>query len=151
MKRIAPLPFLAIVLLTASIFSCKQATGPKTNEELLIASPWYVNELQIDQNGTKFYYKRGGAGNTVNYDTHFNTFASDGTGFIYGPNAPAPLRWRFLDADKKVLSVTALFTGQTVDLIWEITEFSDTLLKYKETFTQNGVRYTNQGVRTSRM
>ena len=142
---------MIVLFLLVSTLSCKQSIHSKSSEDLLVASSWYVNELQIDQGGTKYYYKRGGAGNTVNYDTHFNTFTADGTGYIHGPNAPAPLKWRFLDADKKVLSITALFPGQTIDLIWEITEFTETSLTYKETFTQNGIRYNNQGVRISRL
>lgn len=139
------------LFITGLFLSCKQSVSIKSNEELLVASPWFVNELQIDQEGQKSYYKRGGVGNTANYDAHFNTFAADGSGYVYGGNAPAPLKWRFIDSEKKVLSITVYFPSQAVDLLWNITDFSDAALKYKETFTQNGYKYNNVGVRTPTM
>ena len=82
---------LAIITLgLVSILSCKKdcptptTTTVKTQEELLTAKTWKADEIRIQlSNGTAQYYKRGGSGNTANYDSDSLKFSTNNTGIYY--------------------------------------------------------------------
>ncbi len=85
MKKMIPLPLIAVALVTTLFVSCKKDDdndGPKSNTEKITLSPWKFDNLKIDMDGD-------GTGETNGDDQveacdkdNLYTFQSNGTGTL---------------------------------------------------------------------
>jgi hypothetical protein len=141
------LPFLISLIV---IQGCKKDdTSPtdKTMEEILTSNPWRMDEIRFLQNNTPYYYKRGAAGNSMNFDTDVITFKSDKTGTYVGDGITYTLTWDFTDVNKnKVKAIVNYPTAVTLNL--ENISYTNTLLKYTEYYTRAGVNTLSSVSRT---
>ena len=121
--------------------SCDKDEDPlfdRTLEEALTANSWKMEEIRFLQNNTFYYYKRGAAGNSLNFDTDVITFKKDKTGTYVGDNVTYALTWDFTDANKNKVRVVINYPSPLTVYMENITE-TDNTLKYTEYYTKAGV------------
>ena len=84
----------------------------KTPEEYLTSKTWKTDEARIQFNNTTVqYYKRGAAGNTVNYDSDSLKFNANNTGIYYYLGTQYSTTWSFTDAGKTKLTLVVNFSS----------------------------------------
>lgn len=105
---------LALVL--AVLTSCEK-TDPivdppveKTPEQYLVAKTWKTDEARIQfASSLTQYYKRGAAGNTVNYDSDSIKFNTNKTGLYFYLGNQYNTTWDFTDPEKTKLTLAINF------------------------------------------
>jgi hypothetical protein len=88
----------------------KAATAvTRANETLLTGVTWKVEESRVIDGNTMLYYKRGGEGNSVNFDNDFYKFNADNTGIYSFNGQDYTFNWKYLDAEKTKLEMIILY------------------------------------------
>jgi len=149
MKRI-----LSALLVSLIIFSAcnKESTpaptpAPLTVEELLTQKTWKADEVRSQfSNNTTTYYKRGGASNSVNYDSDSIKFNTNNTGIYYFNGTINTTTWNFTNPEKtKMVIVINYATPLTIN--WEYVNVVTGSLKYTQYSSFNGLSYLASGTR----
>ena len=139
------LTFLTLGLV--SILSCKKDDCPtpattiiKTQEELLTAKTWKADEIRVQlSNGAAQYYKRGGSGNTANYDSDSLKFSTNNTGIYYSSGLQYTTIWNFINTEKSKMTLIINYsTPLTINL--ENVTLADTYFSYSQ-YVTSGVSY----------
>ncbi|MEQ1800058.1 MAG: hypothetical protein ABL872_19030 [Lacibacter sp.] len=128
--------FIALCL-SIFIFSCKKSnTVPKTVEQLLTEKTWKTDELrmQLSNNSTQ-YYKRGGSGNTTNYDSDSIKFNSNNTGVYYYNGIQNNTTWNFVGGDKTKITLVINLTPSPITVNLEYVIVTTTTFSYTQQFT----------------
>jgi hypothetical protein len=131
---------LYFLLLSPCKKDCADDSNPKTQEELLTAKTWKTDEARIQlSNGTAQYYKRGGSGNTVNYDSDSLKFNTNNTGIYYSTGTQTPITWNFTNGEKSKMTIVISYASPlTINL--ENVTLADTYFSYSQ-FVTAGVSY----------
>ena len=155
------LKFSLIVIGLFIIASCKKddtntTSNPcptiKTLEELLCAHTWRIDEFRQrynsgSSNGVDIYYKLGGIGNTVNYDSDSIKFYTNNTGFYYYLGSQYTTTWNFIDPLKSKITLTINYPTPLVDNL-ETISLSESSFRYSHYYSFNGISYLGAGTRT---
>ena len=149
------LTLAALVLI--SFFACSKDSAtstatPKTIEELLTAKVWKIDEFRQRYNsgtvnGADIYYKRGGSGNTANYDSDSIKFNINNTGVYYYLGNVYTTTWNFTDATKSKMTIIINYPTALVDNLETISVGED-YFRYSQYYTFNGVSYLGAGTRS---
>ena len=124
----------------------------KTAEELLCAKTWRIDEFRQrynsgTNNGVDIYYKLGGVGNTVNYDSDSVKFNINNTGVYYSLGSQYTTTWNFVDVPKSKMTLTINYLTPLIDHL-ETISLSEDYFRYSQYTTYNGVSYLGAGTRT---
>lgn len=117
---------------------------------ILTASPWKLQELRGVSAGNAVYYKRGGTGNTQNFDNEYYTFRTDKTGTYTDANtALHPFTWDFANDARTQLTITLLNTPATYTITWDNIRYKNANLYYDEYYRDGntGANAHFQGIR----
>jgi len=128
---------LVVLCLCILFFSCKKSnTVSKTVEQLLSEKTWKTDELrmQLSNNSTQ-YYKRGGSGNTTNYDSDSLKFNSNNTGVYYFSGVQYNTTWNFTGGDKTKITLGINLTPSPITVNLEYVIVTSTTLSYTQQFT----------------
>ncbi len=109
-----------------------------------------MNEIRYIQNNRISYYKRGSLNNNINYDDAYIKFNQDGTGLTRWGGDTYSFTWKFSNIDHKNLTYT-LSNNPSFTVNWEGISYSDTLIKYTEYYTYQGVNSLAQASRTPKV
>lgn len=141
MKLISRVTFMAIAIMSLSVFACKkEEVKPveKSPLEILTAQPWQIAEIRFLQQNTMYYYMRGATtGNNINFDTEYYKFNTDKTGERADQNTVYPLTWDFIDVEKTKIKIVVQ-EGKPLTIIWENIIYKENSLKYSEYYNRNG-------------
>jgi hypothetical protein len=117
-------------------------------ESLLTAHPWKMEELRGLLEGTVMYYKRGGSGNTVNFDSDYVVFNADKTGSsVDGASATHEItHWELSTTDKTTLVFTIHNTPSITSVItWDNIRFKNGNMYYDDYYLDNNTGYDFHG------
>lgn len=150
MKQKNVLAYLAISILTVSLFSCKK-DDPKPVEksplEILTSHVWQIDEIGFLQQNTEYYYKRGASsGNTANFDIEYIKFNADKTGERSDHNEIFPLTWDFVNGDESRIQIISQ-EGKPLTINWVNVTYKENVIKYSEYYNRNGTRSFAAGTR----
>jgi hypothetical protein len=117
-----------------TVFICPTATPPET---ILTSSVWIIDEIRFLESNTLYTYKRGGTGNTANFDTESIKFNANKTGTYIAGGITYSVAWDFVNNDKTKIQYTVSYSP-TLTVRWENIQYSDATIKYTEYYTRNG-------------
>lgn len=142
---------LTSALLITFSFSCNkdEVSSPltKSNEEILLSTPWKLQHIRGVNANQIINYKRGSNGNTENLDNESILFKQDKTGVYTANNGNQhPFTWEFTNAEKSQIVWQVNFTP-AVSITWDVYEFEENSLKYSEYFTQGQNNIHNNATR----
>ena len=160
MKKIFSLSFITLTgllfILQASVVSCKKekvvyvSKDTAVTAQILTANSWKSQEHRGVEGGAKVLYVRGAtSGNTVNYDTEYMAFNSNGTGTHDNPGIGVlPLTWTFGNADNTKLIITITNpSGSSVVVTWDNLRYKNGSLYYDQYWTQGTIHSHTQDIR----
>jgi hypothetical protein len=129
-------PVFALVIVS-SLIGCKKEEVIPSPYQLLTSKIWQIDEIKYLQANTNYVYKRGATGNNINFDDAIIRFNTDGTGNTrFQGNSYQLSNWQLSGANDKMT-----FTmSNGLAIAWEDMTFTQTTIKYTETYTLNGVK-----------
>ena len=98
---------------------------------------WQIDEIRFLQQNTLYYYKRGGADNSYDFNDEYIQFNKDKSGVRYDKGVSYPLKWDFIDQGKTKIKIIMQESPQLI-VIWENLIYNETSLKYSEYYTRRG-------------
>lgn len=149
-KKMKNLKLLSLVVATILFFSCTKEENPpptQTPEQILTANSWKIDEIRILDGNAPLYYKRGGSGNTVNYDTEFLLFNTNNTGTYSYNSVQYSTTWNFINAEKTKMTLTINYPNPVVVNLENIVLTSGNF-KYTQYQNVNGTNLLAAGTRT---
>lgn len=99
---------------------------------------WKVEESRIIDGNNLFYYKRGGDGNSINFDNDFYKFNSDNTGTYFYNGQEYKFDWNYIDAEKKKIKMVILYPSPLIVNLENIV-VTATTLTYTRLQKVNGI------------
>jgi hypothetical protein len=120
---------------------------PGVNKDsVLTADTLKIEEIRFLQNNTQYYYKRGAAGNSANFDTEYIKFNSNNTGSYFAAGITYTFTWNWVDLAKtKLQYVVSYSPALTVN--WEQLQFTNNSLAYAEYYNRTGSQSMGYAVR----
>ena len=125
-----------IIISLFTLFSCEKdktttSTQVKTQEELLTAKVWNLDEMRIVRsNGTTDYYKRGG--NTFNGNSDSLKFNLNNTGVFYDfLGATYTTTWNFSNSEKTKMTLV-INKPSSLTVMIENIALTETYFSYSE-------------------
>ena len=112
----------------------------KANENLLTAAAWKVEESRVIESNSMLYYKRGAAGNTINFDNDFYKFNTDKTGVYAYNGQDYKFNWKYLDAEKAKIEMTILYPTALIVTLENVTVTASSF-KYTRLQKVNGLNF----------
>ncbi len=119
----------------------------KINEDPLTAVAWKVEESRVIDGNSMLYYKRGSAGNTINFDNDFYKFNTDNTGIYAYNGQDYKFNWKYLDAQKTKIEMTILYPTPLLASLENVT-ITATTLRYTRLQKVNGLNFVAVESRT---
>jgi hypothetical protein len=121
--------------------------------QLLTSKSWKVEEIRGVQGNTILYYKRGGTGNTENFDIEYITFNANKTGIYFdGVGTTHQITWDFANADNTKLTFIVQnpspIPAQTV--VYENLRYKNGSLLFDQYWTYNNINTHAQVIRIPR-
>ena len=113
---------------------------PKAIENSLTAVTWKVDESKVIDGNSMLSYKRGAAGNTINFDNDFYKFNTDNTGIYSFNGQDYTFNWKYLDAEKTKMEMTILYPSPLIVTLENITLTANSL-KYTRFQKVNGLNF----------
>jgi hypothetical protein len=110
------------------------------NQDLLTTVNWKVEESRVIDGNNMLYYKRGGAGNTINFDNDFYRYNNDNTGIYTFNGQDYSFNWKYLDAEKTKMEMIILYPTPLIVTLENIT-LTATSLKYTRLQKVNGLNF----------
>ena len=140
--------FLFIIFVSCSKDSETPSTQSKSLLELLTEKAWKADEVRVQlSNNSTAYYKRGGAGNTVNYDSDSLKFNTINTGVYYYLGSEYTTTWNFTNSENSKMTLIINYpTPLTIYL--ENINITQTYFKYAQYSTNGGISYLASTTRT---
>jgi hypothetical protein len=135
---------ISTVLLLCSLqfgfSSCKKETPIPVMDTVLVltSKEWKIDEIRFLQNDVPYFYKRGAAGNSANFDNEYIKFNSDFTGTYSADGLSYNITWSFKNGDKTKIEYTVLFsTPMLVNM--ENIIYNESYFKYSEYYQKNNI------------
>jgi hypothetical protein len=110
--------------------------------ERLTANAWQLDYITFAQDNTHYVYRRGGSGNTANFDYNKMKFNKDGTGMYTDGGPEFQITWEFVEqSDNSILEFTIynydrgnVSQGTNHNVRWENVVLGHKSLKYAELY-----------------
>jgi hypothetical protein len=113
----------------------------KTKDELLTAKTWKAEEIRTQfTNGNVEYYKRGGANNSIDFDSDSIKLNADQTGIFYYLGTQQSVTWNFTNSEKSKLTCIINYPSGLVTIYWENVTIADSYISYSQ-FVTSGSTY----------
>ena len=119
----------------------------RVNEDTLTTAAWKVEESRVIDGNNMFYYKRGAAGNTINFDNDFYKFNTDNTGVYANNGQDHKFNWKYLDAEKTKIEMLILYPAPLIVNL-ENVMLTTTSLRYTRLQKVNGLHFVAVESRT---
>ncbi|MBK8611309.1 MAG: hypothetical protein IPL84_15560 [Chitinophagaceae bacterium] len=113
----------------------------------LIGVTWQMQESRVIDGNNMFYYQRGAAGNTINFDDDQYVFSTGNTGIYFYNGQQYTFNWKFLDTEKTKMEMVILYPSALI-VNFENIQVTATTLKYTRMQKVNGVNYVAIETRT---
>jgi hypothetical protein len=110
------------------------------NENSLSAAAWKIEESRVIDGNNMLYYKRGGQGNTINFDNIFYKFNVDNTGIYTFNGRHYNFNWKYLDAEKTKIEMVILYPTPLIVNLEQVT-VTAAAFKYIRLQKVNGQRF----------
>jgi hypothetical protein len=111
-----------------------------TNQDSLTSVTWKIDESRVIDGNNMLYYKRGGAGNTINFDNDFYKYNNDNTGIYTFNGQDYAFNWKYLDAEKTKMEMIILYPTPLIVTLENIS-LTATSLKYTRLQKVNGLNF----------
>lgn len=99
---------------------------------------WKISEIRTLQNNTNYYYKRGAAGNTINFDNEYIKFNTNFTGEYSADGLTYSLTWEYRKSDSSEIRYTVAYPKPLV-ITWENIRYYEGHITYSEYYTKEGM------------
>jgi hypothetical protein len=119
----------------------------KSNEDILIAATWKIEESRVIDGNNMLYYKRGEQANTINLENDFYKFNTDNTGIYSFNGQDYKFNWNYLDTEKTKIEMTVLYPTPLIVNLENVT-VTATSLKYTRLQKVNGLNFVAIEART---
>ena len=127
----------------------KQVTTQTVVASPLTSVTWKMEESRVIDGNNIFYYKRGGQGNTVNFDNDYYKFNADNTGIYFYNGQEYKFNWKYLDAAQSKIEMVILYPSPLIVTLENIM-VSAASFKYTRLQKVNGVNYAAVESRTAK-
>lgn len=135
---------IAIVTACTKSNDVSKVNPSVTVDSLLEKRTWQMAHIAFLQNGTLYYYNRGAANNSFNFDADNLTFKKDSTGTYSNANGSYAITWNFTNIKKDKIAYIifnydngAPKPGSNLKINLENVNVTDSTLKYAEIYNNS--------------
>ena len=117
---------------------------------ILTANSWKPLKTTALVGNTYFDYTRGGSGNTIDLDSEYITFNSNGSGIYTVSSVVSTFTWYFTDATNTSIIWNWNNAVPATVVTWENVVYKNASISYTEFYTYAGENTLTSGIRIPR-